>query len=601
MDEFLTKDFGKLLKRNALSVRRQINNKNTNVMRVYDLNIEQLPVTVDLYGNWVRLTDYSDGSLNDDDIAQLLDITSRMLYIESEKVVYHKREKREEKNQHTLQNEKSVIVEVKEGNLLFDVDLTKRIDTGLFLDQANAREMVRNLSKDLRVLNLFSYTGSFSVYAAAGGAKSVTSVDLSTTYTIWAKRNLAKNGFEGAAYECITEDAKNFIIEAIKDKKRFDLIIFDPPSFSNSRKTENDFDVQLDYITYLQLLSQILEQKGIVLFSTNLKSFRFDKRKLLAFDVREITKDICRAGFSAKRSSLRSWILSKKDKDFNIEDMLTLNWDEDSPPKRKQPNKDNQKSTNRRKEGSRSYEGRAKRDTRSFERRDDDKRRPYDDRPRRDDRGARSFERRDDNRRRPYDDRPRRDDRGARSFERRDDDRRRPYDDRPRRDDRGARSFERREDDRRRPYDDRPRRDDRGARSFERRDDDRRRPYDDRPRRDDRGARSFERRDDDRRRPYDDRPRRDDRGARSFERRDDDRRRPYDDRPRRDDRRSDRSSDGGQRGEPRRPRGDFNESGKKERSQGKPKPYGYDRFKPARTRGGDDEYHLRKIDEDKDK
>ncbi len=540
MEEFLTKDFGKLLKRNALSVRRQINDKNTNVMRVYDLNIEQLPITVDLYGNWARLTDYSDGSLNEDDIVQLLDITSRMLYIESDKVVYHKREKREEKNQHTLQNEKSVIVEVKEGSLRFEVDLTKRVDTGLFLDQANAREMVRNLSKDLRVLNLFSYTGSFSVYAAAGGAKSVTSVDLSTTYTTWAKRNLAKNGFEGAAYECITEDAKNFIIEAIKDKKRFDLIIFDPPSFSNSRKTENDFDVQLDYITYLQLLSQILEQKGIVLFSTNLKSFRFDKRKLLAFDVREITKDICRAGFSAKKNSLRSWILSKKDKDFNIEeDMLTLNWDENSPPKRKQPSKDNQKSTNRRKEGSQSqsYESRAKRDTRSFDRRDNNRRRSNDERPKREGR----------------------------------------------------------------PYDDRPRRDDRGARSFERRDDDRRRPYDDRPRRDDRGARSFERRDDDRRRPYDDRPRRDDRGSRSFERRDDDRRRPYDDRPRRDERRSGYSSDGGQRGEPRRPRGDFNESGKKERSQGKPKPYGYDRFKPARTRGGDDEYHLRKIDEDKDK
>jgi 23S rRNA (guanine2445-N2)-methyltransferase / 23S rRNA (guanine2069-N7)-methyltransferase len=595
MDEFLTKDFGKLLKRNALSVRRQINDKNTNVMRVYDLNIEQIPVTVDLYGNWARLTDYSDGLLNEDDIVQLLDITSRMLYIESDKVIYHKREKREEKNQHTLQNEKSVIIEVEEGGLLFEVDLTKRIDTGLFLDQTNAREMVRNLSKDLRVLNLFSYTGSFSVYAAAGGAKSVTSVDLSTTYTAWAKRNLAKNGFEGLVYACITEDAKNFIIEAIKDKKRFDLIIFDPPSFSNSRKTENDFDVQLDYITYLQLLSQILEQKGIVLFSTNLKGFRFDKRKLLAFDVREITKDICRAGFSAKRSSLRSWILSKKEKDFNIkEDTLTLSWDENSSPKRKQPNKDNQRSTYRKKEGSRSYEGRAKRDNRSFDRHDDDRRRPYDDRPRRDDRPSRSFDRRDDDRRRPYDDRSRRDDRPSRSFDRRDDDRRRPYDDRPRRDDRPSRSFDRRDDDRRRPYDDRPRRDDRPSRSLDRRDDDRRRSYDDRPRRDDRPSRSFDRRDDDRRRPYDDRPRRDDRPSRSFDRRDDDR-------SRRDDRRAGRSSDGGQRGEQKRPRGDFNESGKKERPQGKPKPYGYDRFKPARSRGGDDEYHLRKIDEEKDK
>jgi len=129
-------------------------------------------------------------------------------------------------------------------------------------------------------LNLFSYTGSFSVYAASGGAKSVTSIDLSSTYTQWCEKNLAANGFSGGAYPCVSQDAGEYIRNAVKERRKFDLIIFDPPSFSNSRKMEHDFDVQRDYIHFIRLLNGLLVDGGTLLFSTNLGKFRFEKGRI---------------------------------------------------------------------------------------------------------------------------------------------------------------------------------------------------------------------------------------------------------------------------------------------------------------------------------
>jgi 23S rRNA G2069 N7-methylase RlmK/C1962 C5-methylase RlmI len=311
MDHYVAKDFGKLLKRNALGMRRLMLRQQTDVMRVYDRNLVDLPISVDLYGPYARITDYGDDDLSEDDLATVCDIASRMLYVEPDKVVYHYRKKRTGKEQHDVQDDSSLLVTVKENGLLFSVDLTKRIDTGLFLDQAVSRVAIRDISAGLDVLNLFSYTGSFSVYAAAGGAKSVTSVDLSATYTQWCEQNLAANGFSGGAYPCVSQDAGEYIRNAVKERRKFDIVIFDPPSFSNSRKMEHDFDVQRDYAHFMQLLNGLLVDGGTLLFSTNLGKFRFEKRRIHGYDVREITRDIAAPGFSAKKSTLRSWILEK--------------------------------------------------------------------------------------------------------------------------------------------------------------------------------------------------------------------------------------------------------------------------------------------------
>jgi 23S rRNA (guanine2445-N2)-methyltransferase / 23S rRNA (guanine2069-N7)-methyltransferase len=354
MDYYVGKDFGKILKRNALQMRRMMLKMNTDCMRVYDRNLESLPITVDLYGPYVRITDYSDGGLSNEEQWDVCDIASRMLYVEPQFVIFHERRKRQGKEQHNVIDDTSIECVVYEQGLSFKVDLTKRIDTGLFLDQAVARDGVRAIANGLDVLNLFSYTGSFSVYAAAGGAKSVTSVDLSATYSEWCEKNLAANGFSGGAYPCISQDAGEYIRKAVKERKIFDLIIFDPPSFSNSRKMEHDFDVQRDYVHYIRLLNGLLVNGGKLLFSTNLGLFRFENGRIHGYDVREITRDVAAPGFSTKKNSLRSWILDKNQDvkapleeevrvslaaDEQTEDMGTDKVEASAPVKAKKPTK----------------------------------------------------------------------------------------------------------------------------------------------------------------------------------------------------------------------------------------------------------------------
>ncbi len=310
--DYTEKDFGKILKGNALKMRRLMLKSGTTCMRVYDRNLERFPVTVDLYGPYARITDYSEDGLDEETERVCCDIVSRMLYIQADHVVYHRRPKRVGKEQHTLQGEESLEVKVTENDLVFTVDLTKRIDTGLFLDHSETRMMVGQMSSGCRVLNLFSYTGSFSVYAARGGAASVESVDLSSTYTAWAQKNLADNGYIQAIYPCIAADAWHYVVEAWEKGFEYDLIIFDPPSFSNSRKMDHDFDVQRDYLRWMKVLNALLAKDGKLVFSTNLGTFRMETQAIRGFDIVEITAQVAAPGFTRRLGTARTWLLTKQ-------------------------------------------------------------------------------------------------------------------------------------------------------------------------------------------------------------------------------------------------------------------------------------------------
>ncbi|HPE92588.1 MAG TPA: class I SAM-dependent methyltransferase, partial [Sphaerochaeta sp.] len=281
-------------------------------MRVYDRNLERFPVTVDLYGPYARVTDYSEEGLDEEEERICCDIVSRMLYVQADRVIFHRRPKRVGKEQHSLQGETSLVVQVTENELFFTVDLTKRIDTGLFLDHMATRMLVESMSRGCRVLNLFSYTGSFSVYAARGGATSVESVDLSSTYTAWAEKNLADNGYSTALYPCVAADAWQYVVEALSSGKVYDLIIFDPPSFSNSRKMEYDFDVQRDYQRWMKVLNALLAREGKLVFSTNLGTFRMDTKAVRGFEVQEITAQVAAPGFTRRLGTARTWLLEKQ-------------------------------------------------------------------------------------------------------------------------------------------------------------------------------------------------------------------------------------------------------------------------------------------------
>ena len=311
VDDYLRKDFGKILKSSGLEARRWMKNTDSSTSRVYDRNLEEIPVTVDFYGDRTRIVDYSDGGLGDETRAEIEDIVSRYLYVEKSRIVYVVRKKREGREQHE-KGEGECPVTVRENGLVFECELEKYADTGLFLDMEETRAMVREMAKNQRVLNLFSYTASFSVYAASAPAESVTSVDLSNVYSQWGRRNLSANGFlDENKYSCVTMDVRKFVKEAARDKKVWDLVIIDPPAFSNSHKAE-DWDVQKDHAELLRGVYDILSDGGVVLFSENLQGFRFEKRKLDGmYEPEELTSSLYALNFSHKRKSCRVWLLRK--------------------------------------------------------------------------------------------------------------------------------------------------------------------------------------------------------------------------------------------------------------------------------------------------
>ena len=295
--DYVDKDFGKILKNNAQTLRHEFLPLGTDCFRVYDRNLERYPVTVDLYGKYAKVTDYGDEPLSDEEKASCLDICSRMLYLEPANVVYAVRSRRPDRSQHEKTELDAVRTTVHENGLSFIVDLTSYVDTGLFLDHAVTRRMISERCSNADVLNLFSYTGSFSVYAASGGANSVTSVDMSATYTKWAQQNLEANGYSGSSYRCVCMDAGKFIEEALTKGLKYDIIIFDPPSFSNSRKMEHDFDVARDWALWVRKLLLIMKKTGFILFSTNLGTFQMDRRKLRGLGIKEITGAVWAPGF----------------------------------------------------------------------------------------------------------------------------------------------------------------------------------------------------------------------------------------------------------------------------------------------------------------
>lgn len=330
MNEYAIKDFGKIIKKNAQEMRHNMLPSGTDVFRIYDRNQEDFPITIDLYANYARVQVYSDDELENDVIDVIRDQINRMVYIDSDKIIITYRAKREKGQQHEKTDTEPVIVNVRENGLVFKTNLTTYADTGLFLDHVNTRLMISSICAGMNVLNLFSYTGSFSVYAASGRAASVTSVDISATYTKWAEENLKANGYEGDNYKCICRDASKFIDEAIEKPVRYDIIVFDPPAFSNSHKMESDFDVQRDFYDWIKKLKSVLTKNGMIMFSTNLGSFKIDRRRLRGLSVKETTQQLWADGFvKGRKGTVRSWVMALDDSS------LSLDWSEDKKSEEK--------------------------------------------------------------------------------------------------------------------------------------------------------------------------------------------------------------------------------------------------------------------------
>jgi 23S rRNA G2069 N7-methylase RlmK/C1962 C5-methylase RlmI len=198
---------------------------------------------------------------------------------------------------------------VTEQGLKFEVNLSDYLDTGLFLDHRNTREMVRSCAKDKSVLNLFAYTGSFTCYAIDGGASKTTTVDLSTQYTDWTRRNLLLNNIDISNHQVLAQDCL-FYLENNSDK--FDVIICDPPTFSNSKKMkDNSFEVDRDQTRLLTLCHNKLNKDGIIFFSNNFRKFELDESEMsVLFQIEDITGKSIPIDFRNKRIH-QCWVMKK--------------------------------------------------------------------------------------------------------------------------------------------------------------------------------------------------------------------------------------------------------------------------------------------------
>ena len=263
--------------------------------RFYDHDLPEFPFAIEWYDGVVHAAEYKRRhGMDDETHAAWLEHCRTALaeVLQTDPAgIYMKERQRKAGRQGQYEKFAELKAEriVPEGGLKFIINLTDYLDTGLFLDHRITRNMVREEAKDKSVLNLFCYTGSFSVYAAHGGARSVTSVDLSKTYINWAKRNMQYNKlYDDRKHEFVQADVMEVISDLPADT--YDLIVCDPPTFSNSKRMNDNFDVQRDHVALLRKLLRACTEDGRIYFSNNYRNFQMDRDAIPATTVKDITR-----------------------------------------------------------------------------------------------------------------------------------------------------------------------------------------------------------------------------------------------------------------------------------------------------------------------
>jgi len=266
------------LRKNARHLGRWARREGIEAYRVYDADLPEYAFAIDRYGDWLHVQEYAPPAQVDPEAAArrraaLLAALPDWLDVPMERVVFKTRERQRGRAQYHRQGAAGSERIVTESGLRFRVNLTDYLDTGLFLDHRLTRSLLREEAAGKRFLNLFCYTGSATVYAAAGGALSTTSVDLSATYLAWARENLVLNGLSDARHRLIQADGRVWIDE---DTETYDLIFLDPPTFSNSKRMAGTWEVQRDHVGLIASVMARLAPDGQLIFSTNHRRFRLD-------------------------------------------------------------------------------------------------------------------------------------------------------------------------------------------------------------------------------------------------------------------------------------------------------------------------------------
>jgi len=299
------------LEKNLRHLRKRLAREGIECYRAYDQDLPEYAVAIDVYGDWLHVQEYKAPESVPPEIAatrlrEAVRVAGQVLGVSRDRIAVKTRSRGKGGSKYGQMDQRGEFVIVHEGGLDFEVNLTDYLDTGLFLDHRLVRDKIRELAGGKHMLNLFAYTGSASVYAAAGGARDTTSVDLSATYLDWASRNLALNGFTGDRHRLVQEDAVYFIG---RPGMKYGLIYVDPPTFSNSKRAD-DFDVQNDHVALLKACGARLAVGGAIVFSNNFRRFRLDREALEAdFTIEDFSSASIPFDF-ARRSDIHGcWIL----------------------------------------------------------------------------------------------------------------------------------------------------------------------------------------------------------------------------------------------------------------------------------------------------
>ncbi len=296
------KMFGNRLAKNAKALRSWAEKEGVTCYRLYDADMPEYSFAIDRYQQadsdrvWIYVQEYAAPRTIDAEAVQrrrneALAAIPGTLGVPAEQIHLRMRRRTTRGEQYQKLGEAAQFWLVAEGGLRFWVNFTDYLDTGLFLDHRITRARLREHADSARFLNLFAYTGSATVYAAAGRARSTTTVDMSATYLDWARRNLAVNGFSGREHEFVQADCIAWLKEAVAARVRYDVIFLDPPTFSNSKRMVDVHDVQRDHAELVDRCMALLAPAGLLVFSTNAQRFKFDPALAERYATRDISRE----------------------------------------------------------------------------------------------------------------------------------------------------------------------------------------------------------------------------------------------------------------------------------------------------------------------
>lgn len=285
--------FKNRIRKNYRHVRKWAKRSETDCFRIYDRDIKEYPLVIDFYAGKFCVQYFSDRDEEDlpSDFQDEIEKTICSIFgVMSDVIYWRTRIRRKKTEQYEKLGEEKQFFIVYEHGVKFKINFLDYLDMGLFLDHRETRQIVASLSKGKRLLNLFAYTCSFSVHAALAGASYTKSVDLSNTYVEWGRENFLLNSISLTNNVIVRDDCLKFLDDEIRSGINYDIIVIDPPTISRSKKMDQMFDIQLDYVFLLSKALKLLSREGVIFFSTNSRKFTFDQTLFESCSIQEISE-----------------------------------------------------------------------------------------------------------------------------------------------------------------------------------------------------------------------------------------------------------------------------------------------------------------------